>query len=413
MPLAFHHRLRVLRRLAWYALAGGLVLVALVLGVLSQLLPLAQRHPDKVAAWLSQQAGRSISFDALHTAWTRRGPLLQFDGLHVGPKGPGEGVDIGQAELLVSLYAGLLPGRAFTELRLRNLALEAERADDGSWSIRGFPGQQTRGDPFDALNGLGELQVVDGRLRVIAPSLGLDLQLPHVDLRLRVQGRDVHAGARLRERVGGTPIDLALLFDRERGDGRAYLEARALRLADWPALSNLAGLRLQGGQGEVRAWARLKAKRLQQAQFDLDLRQVRLGANDRRGEAAFDQVRGLARVQVQPDGWRLDVPQLTLGKVGAGQGVRGLTLAGGARSALLVDALQAEPLRQVRALHDRVAPGLREGLRQARPQVGLSQVSAAGTLQGPLRLQAQVDGLAFAPVGHAPGLSGLGGSLTG
>ncbi|UAY76195.1 YhdP family protein [Pseudoxanthomonas sp. X-1] len=413
MPLAFHHRLRVLRRLAWYALAGGLVVVALVLGVLSQLLPLAQRHPDKVAAWLSQQAGRPISFDALHTAWTRRGPLLQFDGLHVGPKGPGEGVDIGQAEVLVSLYAGLLPGRAFTELRLRNLALEAERADDGSWSIRGFPGQKTRGDPFDALNGLGELQVVDGRLRVIAPSLGLDLQLPHVDLRLRVQGRDVHAGARLRERVGGTPIDLALLFDRERGDGRAYLEARALRLADWPALSSLAGLRLQGGQGDVRAWARLRAKRLQQAQVDLDLRQVRLGANDGRGEVAFDQVRGLARVEVQRDGWRLDVPQLTLGKVGTGQGVRGLTLAGGARSALLADTVQAEPLLQVLALHDRVAPGLRDWLRQARPQVGLSRVSAAGTLQGPLRLQARVDGLAFAPVGHAPGLSGLGGELTG
>ena len=92
---------------------------------------------------------------------------------------------------------------------------------------------------------------------------------------------DAEAQARLRERVGGTPIDRALLFDRERGDGRAYLEARALRLADWPALSSLAGLRLQGGQGDVRAWARLRAKRLQQAQVDLDLRQVRLGAQGR------------------------------------------------------------------------------------------------------------------------------------
>ena len=39
MPLAFHHRLRVLRRLAWYALAGGLVLVALGAWIALQLRP--------------------------------------------------------------------------------------------------------------------------------------------------------------------------------------------------------------------------------------------------------------------------------------------------------------------------------------------------------------------------------------
>jgi len=51
--------------------------------------------------------------------------------------------------VLVALYSGLLPGRAFTELRLRNIALEAVRAEDGSWAIRGFPGQQKPGGlPF-------------------------------------------------------------------------------------------------------------------------------------------------------------------------------------------------------------------------------------------------------------------------
>jgi hypothetical protein len=42
-----------------------------------------------------------------------------------------DAVVIGADEILVSQYAGLLPGRSFTELRVRNLALTLERAGDG------------------------------------------------------------------------------------------------------------------------------------------------------------------------------------------------------------------------------------------------------------------------------------------
>ncbi len=46
-------RLRRIRRHAVYALAIVLVGVAVLVGTVSQLLPLAERHPDTVAAWLS------------------------------------------------------------------------------------------------------------------------------------------------------------------------------------------------------------------------------------------------------------------------------------------------------------------------------------------------------------------------
>jgi uncharacterized protein (TIGR02099 family) len=416
MPIAFHHRLRVLRRVAWYALAVVLVCVAVVLGVVSQLLPLAERHPDRVAAWLSQQAGRPITFRSLKTEWTRRGPLLQLDGLQVGAgNGQGQGLQIGQAEVLVSLYSGLLPGRAFTELRLRNIALEAERADDGSWAIRGFPGQKPGGgDPLKSLDGLGELQVVGGRLHVLAPSLGWDLQLPRIDLRLRVQGRQVRAGARLQgSRAGGEPIEASVLFDRQTGDGRAYLEGEGIALADWSALSGLSGMRIRGGRGDVHAWADLKAHRLAQVQADLGLQQVQLATQDGAGSTTFEEVRGRARFQRQADGWRLDVPQLRMGSKGGNQGVDGLTLAGGARPALLADRLEAAPLLQVLAMSDKLSPRLRGWLQQSRPHAALSRVQVAGTVQGPLRLSAKVDGVGFSPVGRAPGLTGLAGALTG
>ena len=172
MTTPFRRRLRLARRGAWYAVAIVLVLMALAAGALSRLLPLAERHPDRVAAWLSERAGRPVAFDRLETEWTRRGPLLRFDGLRIGDGG--DAVRIGAAEMLVSQYAGLLPGRSFTELRLRGLQLTLERGDDGRWSVHGLPGEQQPGtDPFAALEPLGELQVIGGRLTILAPALGI------------------------------------------------------------------------------------------------------------------------------------------------------------------------------------------------------------------------------------------------
>ena len=69
--------------------------------------------------------------------------------------------------MLVSVYAGLLPGHPFSELRLRGLDLTLQRADDGRWQVRGLPGQQQAGgDPMRALERLGELQVIGGKLAV-------------------------------------------------------------------------------------------------------------------------------------------------------------------------------------------------------------------------------------------------------
>lgn len=194
MEMPWRHRLRLLRRGLWYALALALVMVALLVTVVSQLLPVLQAHPAQVAAWLSQRAGRPVAFDRLKTAWTRRGPLLQLDGLRIGAGA--QALAVGDAELLVAPYTGWLPGHSLTELRLRGLALTLLRGADGQWQVRGLPGQQTGADPLETLSRLGELQLAQARLQVLAPDLHLDVQVPRIDLRLRVNGTRVEAGAR-------------------------------------------------------------------------------------------------------------------------------------------------------------------------------------------------------------------------
>ena len=63
MPTPLRRRLRHARRLVGYGSLVVLVLVALLVGVANQLLPLAERNPDRIAAWLSERAGRPVHGD--------------------------------------------------------------------------------------------------------------------------------------------------------------------------------------------------------------------------------------------------------------------------------------------------------------------------------------------------------------
>ncbi|MEZ0471969.1 YhdP family protein [Luteimonas salinilitoris] len=411
------HRLRLLRRGLWLALAVVLVLMALAAGITSQMLPLVERHPQRVADWLSERAGREVAFDRLETEWTRRGPLLRLDGLRIGD-GP-EAVQVGAAEVLVAQYAGLLPGRSLTELRLRDLDLTLERDDEGRWRVRGLPGQRDRddeGDPFDVLERLGELQVIGGSLTVDAPGLQIEVTVPRIDLRLRVDGDRVRAAARAWMEGDETPLQAALELTRDRGDGRLYAALDAADLAHWSPLLRHAGISVDGGHGRIDAWATLHDNRVAAvvARTALD----DLGLRARHGEAeatrvSFERVEARMHWAATESGWRLDAPHLRITAGDAVQSLDGMLIAAGRRYAFAAERIDAGPLLALLPLSDRVPPALRDWLRQARPNAVLDDVEVVGERDGRLRLQARIDDLAFASVGDRPGVSGLRGSLHG
>lgn len=419
MPTPIRRRLRHARRGLGYAVAIALVLMALVAGVVSQLLPLAERHPDEVAAWLSARVQRPVHFDRLQTQWTRRGPLLRLEGLRIGDGA--QALQIGAAEILVSQYAGLLPGRSFTELRLRGLDLTLERQDDGRWQVRGLPGErQTQGDPFEQLEGLGELQVIGGKLHILAPALQIDAHLPKVDVRLRVDGDRVRIGARAFMRGDAAPVEARVDFQRTPGDGRSYVDARKVDLAAWSPLLHVAGVAVDGGSGNVQAWAQLHDHRIQAVTVDATLQRLHLrGAalpDARTGESpqiGFDDLQLRGRWQAGAGGWRLDAPRLRIGNKGRTQVLDGLLVAGGQRYALVAKRIDAGPLFAVAALSDRLLPGLRRWLVDSAPDAALHDVQVAGTRGGALQAHARIEGLRFASHGDAPGISGLSGILDG
>lgn len=416
MPTPLRRRLRLARRGAWYVVAGVLVCMALVLGVASQVLPLVERHPDRIAAWLSARAGRPVAFDHVQTQWTRRGPLLRLDGLRLG-----DGVDavrVGEAEVLVSMYAGLLPGRSFTELRLRGLSLTLQRADDGVWSVLGLPGQAGGGDPLENLEGLGELQVIGGKLSVQAPSLGWNVSLPRIDLRLRVDGDRVRAGTRAWANADGIPMQAAFDFDRDSGNGRAYVDTQVADIAAWTSLLRYAGVIAESGKGRVQGWVELRKHRVVLATSQIKLQQVQLGGaplgdGGAIPRARFERVEGLVRWRLTGKGWRLDAPRLLVGNQRSPQKLDGLVLAGGREYALLADRIDAAPLLAVLGLSDRIDPGLRQWLSRARPSARLARLSLAVDRAGGMRASGRLEGVSFQAVGHSPGLDGLTGEFIG
>src|SRR5690606_3119927 len=110
--------------------------------------------------------------------------------------------------------------------------------------------------------------VVVGALAVLAPDLGVDLRIPRIDLRLRVQGDRVRAGVRawpLTQTIGATaaaPVRAALEFDRVRGDGRLYASVDGAELQPLSSVLALHGITLQSGQGRAKAWAALDDNRV-------------------------------------------------------------------------------------------------------------------------------------------------------
>ena len=215
MTSPVRRRIRHARRVVGYGALVVLILMATAVAALNQLLPLVERHPDRVAAWLGDRIGQPVAFDRAVGEWTRRGPRFTIDGLRIGR---GERVlDIGTADLLVAVYGGLLPGEPLTELKVRDLSLVLEQGADRRWKLAGLPFRVVPGaDPLDTLERLGELQVEHARLAIRAPRLGIDAVLPRVDLRLRVDGDRLAAGVRAWSRVGDEPltavVDLAVSY---------------------------------------------------------------------------------------------------------------------------------------------------------------------------------------------------------
>ena len=406
----WRRRARRLRRLLVYGCAALVILAGLLVALASQLLPLVQRHPQQVAAWLSERSGQPVAFRLGAAEWTRRGPLFAIDGLSVGSGA--QALDIGRAELLLDVYAGLLPGRPLTELRLRGIDVQLVRDAQGRWQLAGL-GAGAGAVRMRQLEALGEVQLEDGRLAVLDEQSGRRFQLDRIDARVRSVDGQVRIGARA-VRGDGAALELAAELDAGLANGRAWLGGRDLDLAEWLRDQSLGGLTLHAGTGDLGLWATLSAQRIVSVQAEAALQSVALRGNQpiEHGEVTVEPRLGLDRLAISAlwrstaEGWRVSVPRLLLDDGGGEAASEALLLSRNDGWQLQAGRLELGTPLALAMLGDALPAGLRRWLYLAAPHGMLQDLRLACAAQ--CRGHGALSALRWRAAGAVPGVEGLG-----
>ena len=394
-----------------------LIAVALLVGVANQLLPMVERHPDKIAAWLSARVGEPVSFSKAHGEWSRRGPRLIFDDLHVG-EGSTE-LAIGRAQLQVAMYSGLLPGHPLTELKIRDLLLTLVQDADGRWKVVGLPGQ-AEADPLDRLEGFGELQIERAQLAIRAPKLKVDIQVPRVDARIRVNGPRLRVGVSAWVEAGDLPLSAVLDVHRVTGNGLLWLGADRIVLSHWHGLLASVGVVPEQGTGKLGVWAKLRDRRVRELTLEAEIEQARMHSaqplrlsdgSSRPARLDFDRLEASVRWRVTDNGWQLIAPRLNFAKAGKVAHLDQLVIDDGHQFRLSGPQLDLAPLAAMVSLSDRFPDPLRVFLQQSSPQALLRDVRIRGRRNGSLAGSMTVSRLALQPFAKRPGVSGLAGTI--
>jgi len=383
------------------------------------LLPWLQRHPDVIAAWLSQRSGLPIAFDQLDAEWNRHGPLLRLHQLRLGAD---EGLAIPQIQLQLLPYSGWRPGSPLSIVRVDGLTLDMHADDHGQWHLRGLPSAATddsNSDPFALLRRLGEVQLVNAQIRLHVPASSWQLELPKAHLRLQANQHGLRAGARLWVDSQTPPLTAVISTNKELTDGRFFIHLEPENWASWMAQLPAADIQLLHAHGPLQLWLDMTQQRLVSATAVADLSALKwqglpFAATDSSPEVCFKHLQLRARWQRRGENWALHAPYLRIALADEQtQILDGLHMAGGQHYALYGKEIDVTPLLRLATLSGRVDHGLRQWLYRAQPKLRFADVAMTWQPGHYTRIQGDLAQMAFASVGGSPGLSGLQGHLEG
>jgi uncharacterized protein (TIGR02099 family) len=425
--------LRKAGKILLYVCAGTLGILLLVLLSAKLALDRAPRYQAQIKEWVHERIGYHIGFASVSPAFRWYGPELYFDQLELRSKddqrvlaraaGGRLGLDVWNLVHSGTLLAGRIeldqPVVSITRTGPDTFALASEielgggdsklptiRLNDlpaGTLTIRGGLVTMENWNPT-----LPRLELRDVNLRVrrgtSVATLGLALKLPEV------LGGDVTANGAVQ---GAGPLNTL--------NWTALGRTHNLALAGWRQLLPEYLPRLDGGTGGFEVAARGAGASLARADLDFDAANVTTKLVDE-PNVKFDQIAGSFTIAHGGDRWTL------LGRrVRAQRGERRdpdseydvnwrASEAGLTELHFSASYLRAETLLPLAGLLPQ--KDLRERLQELAPsgewldtRVNVSRASSADPWA--LTVQARFRGVGFAPVGRAPGLRGLDGSIAG
>ncbi len=399
------------RALGWTA--GVMVILLAVLAALTQLLlPLLARHPAWVAAQLSQQLQRPVSFASMEGRWTPSGPLFVMHGVTIGTAAGESGatLQLPESELKLDFGGWLLPSRHLLNLYVRGLQLDLLH-DAHGWHVNGIgvAGGGNR-QPLSLGRISVDLWLEDLRVVVTDATLHKQYTLLSRQLRLSHQGSQIRFGGVLRRDGVNAAVHTAGRFREDGRAGQVWVGVDDAELKPLLDGIDMDGYTANQGHGKLSAWLDWRKGALTSSliRFDLDTLAVTAPGG---GAASVAALHGLAGVRQSGDGydvrWAGDdgsALALSLHQPGSPQVSAGIAARG----------LQLAPLLPWLALKPGLAPALAQWLGSGHPRGELGRVALHWNRANGLQdVAAAFNDLGIDAVGKLPGISSLHGELRG
>ncbi|GAB4289305.1 MAG: hypothetical protein Kow0096_02150 [Thiohalomonadaceae bacterium] len=412
--------LRRLRRVLWFATAGTVILVAVLLTLTRLLLPGLDGYRRQVEALAGAALGQPVRITTLSSRLHGLSPLVVLEGVELlDAAGRKPVARLDEVAVGIDVLASLRRRQpVMASLAVSGAELTVVRQADGRISVQGLVSQ---GEPTADASGMGQWLLTQGRLVLRDSRLHwddrksghrLDFERVEITLHNRDERHQLNVAIAL---PPGAGRDLRLHLDLA-GDilrpgawsGRGYLQGRGLRPVPWlEEWGPLAGVALQQGVFDFQLWGEWEAGRLVRIDGEVGAQQLKLAAVG--GSLELAAVGGRMQWKRDAAGWELWLHDLHLAQ-------RPDERTGPAQLRVRHDGgwdvqLAALRLEDVAALVP-LAPGVDEEMRAAlhalQPRGRLRELRLVLAGDGQLvHVQGALEQGAMAPWQRLPGVSGL------
>ncbi|MGH8216289.1 MAG: YhdP family protein [Rhodanobacteraceae bacterium] len=410
---AWRHHLRRARFVATATVAGLLIALAVAIGLVQLLLPLATHYPDFIARQLSERLHRPVTFAAVSSEWQPSGPLLKVSGLTLGAGHPGgSSITLPHAAVKFDFGAWLHPAHRWITLRLNDMKLRVEHSSSG-WRVAGFSSA-----PGGSNASLQSLPV------------DLDLSNLHVDIvdrvghhswelfapRLRVVnvGDAVRFGGSVQQSGTRQALAISGRMDAATRDYALHLSTTDLDLAEAARGVDLHGYAVSSGHADIQAWGNWDGGKLAAASVRYGMRGlVASGPGGRSLE--LPSLSGIVQAHRIDGGWEL--AWRGPGRPGADIDAAGGAVAqvrghpGAWRVSAAARSIEVSPWLSLLAMAPQAPKALVDWAVNAQPHAEVDSAALVWDEGGRYRATVRFSGLRAAASGAIPGIALAGGTI--
>jgi len=300
--------LRRLLKIAAYAAAAVVILLAIAVGLFRLFLPRLPEYQEDIKVWASAAIGMEVQFSGMDARWGLSGPEVEFYAAELLSMETGATIIAAQQVSVGIALSRIINDRKAVVDRIivRNSTLEIRQLEDGQWWVQGSPPNELLPARPRSESG-GEI----GRIEVFGEDLTVQLLQPGVE---QIREFEIPKLLISRDSVR-TAVDATINLPGDLGDSLTISATQLVGVGDeqpgWTVDVDIEEIELAGistlhtsevaqfksGQGDLHLSVAIDNGRLSSAVAEIDFDEVRVGDS---AAFSFD---GRLELLNDSDGW--------------------------------------------------------------------------------------------------------------